>query len=197
MREQDVFVLAEHTLKNVINQIRDDQWAMEMPPSFARRDGRTVTLREIVNYHGYDDAWVPDMLAGGTMDEVGMSAFEGDLLGDDPKGNFARIVESACEAARELNDLDRTVHTTFGDFPAREYFWQINYFRGLRAHDIAQVIGVDSTLPGDLVQGLWEELSPHAAEWREIGVFGPEVVVPADANAQAKLLGLTGRTPSS
>lgn len=197
MREQDVFVLAEHTLKNVIDQIRDDQWAMEMPPSFARRDGRTVTLREIVNYHGYDDAWVPDMLAGGTMDEVGMSAFEGDLLGDDPKGNFARIVESACEAARELNDLDRTVHTTFGDFPAREYFWQINYFRGLRAHDIAQVIGVDSTLPGDLVQGLWEELSPHAAEWREIGVFGPEVVVPADANAQAKLLGLTGRTPSS
>ena len=197
MREQDVFVLAEHTLKNVIDQIRDDQWAMEMPPSFARRDGRTVTLREIVNYHGYDDAWVPDMLAGRTMDEVGMSAFEGDLLGDDPKGNFARIVESACEAARELNDLDRTVHTTFGDFPAREYFWQINYFRGLRAHDIAQVIGVDSTLPGDLVQGLWEELSPHAAEWREIGVFGPEVVVPADANAQAKLLGLTGRTPSS
>jgi len=197
VREQDVFVLAEHTLKNVIDQIRDDQWAMEMPPSFARRDGRTVTLREIVNYHGYDDAWVPDMLAGGTMDEVGMSAFEGDLLGDDPKGNFARIVESACEAARELNDLDRTVHTTFGDFPAREYFWQINYFRGLRAHDIAQVIGVDSTLPGDLVQGLWEELSPHAAEWREIGVFGPEVVVPADANAQAKLLGLTGRTPSS
>jgi len=196
VREQDVFVLAEHTLKNVIDQIRDDQWAMEMPPSFARRDGRTVTLREIVNYHGYDDAWVPDMLAGRTMDEVGMSAFEGDLLGDDPKGNFARIVESACEAARELDDLDRTVHTTFGDFPAREYFWQINYFRGLRAHDIAQVIGVDSTLPDDLVQGLWEELSPHAAEWRAIGVFGPEVVVPADADAQTKLLGLVGRTPS-
>ena len=196
MREQDVFVLAEHALKNVINQIRDDQWAMEMPPSFARRDGHTVTLREIVNYHGYDDAWVPDMLAGRTMDEVGMSAFEGDLLGDDPKGNFARIVESACEAARELDDLDRTVHTTFGDFPAREYFWQINYFRGLRAHDIAQVIGVDSTLPDDLVQGLWEELSPHAAEWRAIGVFGPEVVVPADADAQTKLLGLVGRTPS-
>ena len=75
MREQDVFVLAEHTLKNVIDQIRDDQWAMEMPPSFARRDQRTVTLREIVNYHGYDDAWVPDMLAGRMMDEVGMAAF--------------------------------------------------------------------------------------------------------------------------
>jgi len=106
-------------------------------------------------------------------------------------------VEAACAAAVGLADLDRTVHCSFGDYPAREYFWQINSFRGLRAHDIAQVIGVDSTLPPDLVQGLWEELSPHAEEWRAIGVFGPAVAVPEDADAQAKLLGMTGRTPSS
>lgn len=106
-------------------------------------------------------------------------------------------MEAACAAAVGLADLDRTVHCSFGDYPAREYFWQINSFRGLRAHDIAQVIGVDSTLPPDLVQGLWEELSPHAEEWRAIGVFGPAVAVPEDADAQAKLLGMTGRTPSS
>ena len=46
------------------------------------------TLREIIGYHAYDDAWVPDMLAGRTMDEVGQDAFKGDLLGDDPKGSF-------------------------------------------------------------------------------------------------------------
>ena len=196
MGEQDVFVLAEHALKNVIDQIRDDQWSMEMPASFARSDQRAVTLREIVGYHAYDDAWVPDMLAGKTMDEAGKTKFDGDLLGDDPKASFAGIVAVACAAARALDDLDRIVHTTFGDFPAREYFWQINYFRGLRAYDIARVIGVDSTLPPELVQGLWEELSPHAEQWREIGVFPPAVVVPDDAGPQTKLLGLTGRTPS-
>ena len=195
MSEQDVFILAEHALKNVIDGIRDDQWTMEMPPTFARRDQRTVTLREIITYHAYDDAWVPDMLAGKTMDEAGKSNFDGDLLGADPKAAFARIVEAACAAARGLDDLERTVHCSFGDFTAREYFWQINGFRGLRAHDIARVIGVDSDLPPALVQGLWDEISSHAEEWRAIGVFGPAVAVPDDAGLQAKLLGLTGRQP--
>lgn len=196
MREQDVFILAEQALKKVVDQIQDHRWDMEMPPEFAMRaQGRKVTLREVINYHAYDDAWVPDMLAGKTMDEAGKSKFDGDLLGRDPKGNFARIVEKACAAARDFDDLDRTVHCSFGDFPAREYFWQINAFRGLRAHDLAKVIGVDSKLPDALAQGLWDELSPHAEEWRAIGVFGPKVEVAADADLQARLLGLTGRQP--
>jgi uncharacterized protein (TIGR03086 family) len=195
MNEPEVFILADQALQNVIDQVRDDQWAMVMPPSFATRSQSSVTLREIVNYHAYDDAWVPDMLAGRTMDEAGRTKFDGDLLGDDPKASFARIVAAACAAARNLTDLERTVHCSFGDYTAREYFWQINSFRGLRAHDIAQVIGVNSDLPPDLVQGLWDELSPHAEEWRAIGVFGPAVAVPDDASLQAKLLGLTGRQP--
>jgi len=198
MDEREVFLLAERTLNGVIAQIRDEQWAMEMPPSFAtRQTDRRPTLREIVGYHAYDDAWVPDMLAGRTMDEVGRDSYRGDLLGDDPKTRFAEIVERACAAARELDDLDRTVHCSFGDYAAREYFWQINGFRGLRAHDLARVIGVDPTLPPELVQGLWDEISPHAEEWRAIGVFRAAVPVPDDAPLQDRLLGLTGRDPQA
>ena len=122
MNEPEVFLLAEHALQKVIEQIRDDQWDMEMPPSFARRNQSTVTLRQIVSYHASDDAWVPDMLAGKTMEEAGKAKFDGDLLGDDPKGSFATIVEAACAAASSLDDLDRTVHCSFGDYTAREYF---------------------------------------------------------------------------
>jgi uncharacterized protein (TIGR03086 family) len=193
MREQDVFVLADRALQRVVDAIRPDQWDMEMPASFARRDASSVTLRQIINYHAYDDAWVPDMLAGKTMDEAGKDRFDGDLLGDDPQGQFGRIVGAACAAAEATEDLDRTVHCSFGDYTVREYFWQINSFRGLRAHDIAQVIGADTRLPAALVEGLWEELSPHADEWRTYGVFGPRVEVPDDADLQTKLLGLTGR----
>jgi uncharacterized protein (TIGR03086 family) len=198
MNEPEVFVLAERALNNVIAQISDDQWSMAMPGSFPMRPAdHTPTLREIVNYHAYDDAWVPDMLAGRTMAEVGQDTFKGDLLGDQPRARFAAIVEQACAAAQRLSpaDLERTVHTSFGDFSVREYFWQINMFRGLRANDIARVIGVDPTLPDALLQGLWEEISPHAEEWRTIGVFGPAVPVPADAPLQDRLLGLTGRNP--
>lgn len=196
MTENEAFVLADRTLNGVVAQIRDDQWSMQMPAGFSvPATGHTPTLREIVNYHAYDDAWVPDMLAGRTMDEAGRDKFKGDLLGDDPKASFAAIVRAACSAAEELPDLERIVHCSFGDFPAREYFWQINGFRGLRAHDIAKVIGADSKLPHELVQALWDEIAPHAEEWRAIGVFQPAVAVPTDAPLQARLLGLTGRDP--
>jgi hypothetical protein len=196
MNEAEVFVLADQTLNSVVARIKDDRWTMEMPPHFlTRATDHTPTLREIISYHAYDDAWVPDMLAGRTMDEVGRDEFKGDLLGNDPKANFASIVEKACAAARGVTDYDRTVHTSFGDFSTREYFWQTNMFRGLRARDIAGVVGVDLKLPHELVQGIWDEIRPHAEEWRAIGVFPREVAVPDDAPLIDRLLGLTGRDP--
>jgi uncharacterized protein (TIGR03086 family) len=197
MSEPEIFVLADQALNGVVSRIKDDQWAMTIPAWFSRsQKDRTPTVREIVNYHAYDDAWVPDMLAGRTMDEVGKEKFKGDLLEQDPKHNFAAIVEKACKAARGLDDLERTVHTSFGDFPARAYLWQTNMFRGLRARDIAKVIGVDANLSDELVQGLWDEISPQAERWREIGVFPAAVQVPGDAPLLDRLLGLTGRDPT-
>ncbi len=189
-------MLADRTLGEVVAAIRDDQWSMEMPPSSARRQTDHVpTLREIVNYHAYDDAWVPDMLAGRTMEEVGKDKHKGDLLGSDPRGSLAALVETACAAAREISDLERVVHTSFGDFTTREYLYQVNRFRGLRAHDIARVVGYDVQLPPALVEGIWNEVSPHAEEWRAIGVFPSAVPVPPDAPLLDRLLGLTGRDP--
>src|SRR4030088_2960561 len=132
LAEPAVFVLADHALNNVVAQIKDDQWTMEMPPTFATRvTDHVPTLREIINYHAYDDAWVPDMLAGRTTEEAGKDNFQGDVLGDDPKGSFAAIVEKAVAAAQALDDLERTVHCSFGDYSARGYLHQANMFRGL------------------------------------------------------------------
>ncbi|MGH3973368.1 MAG: TIGR03086 family metal-binding protein [Pseudonocardiaceae bacterium] len=198
MREVQVFLLADRTLNDVIQQIKDDQWLMVMPADFAMRQTDQVpTLREIVNYHAYDDAWVPDMLAGRTMDQAGRDKFDGDLLGADPKAAFAAVVDTACAAVTQLDDPDRIVHCSFGDFSAREYFWQINGFRALRAHDLALVIGAQPRLSDELVQGVWDEISPHAEQWRSIGVFPPAVPVPQDAPLLDRLLGITGRPPTS
>jgi hypothetical protein len=195
MNEPEVFALADRALNAVVARIADEQWDMTMPDSFARRDGQVPTLRHVINYHAYDDAWVPAMLAGRTMQEAGTDTFDGDLLGPDPQKSFAAIVEKACAAAGQIRDLEMTVHCSFGDYPAREYFWQINSFRGLRAHDIARVIGVDDGLCDELVQGMWDEVAPHAEEWRTLGVFSAAVAVREDAPLLDRLLGLTGRQP--
>ena len=194
--EPEVFLEADQALLEVIEQIPDAQWQMPLPDWFQRHDSqRDVSLRQLIEYHAYDEAWVPDMLAGRTMDEVGQDKFGGTLLGADPVDDYRRLARAAQEAARSHTDLDRVVHCSFGDYPAREYLWQANYFRGVRAFDIAKLIGTDPRLSEGLVQGLWEEISPHADEWRTIGVFGPAVEVPEDAPPLDRLIALTGRQP--
>jgi len=68
-------------------------------------------------------------------------------------------------------------------------------FGGRRACDIARFIGADTTLPDDLVRGLWDWIAPEAEKWRQMGVFGAAVDVPEDAPLQDRLLGLTGWQP--
>jgi hypothetical protein len=200
MNEPEVFVLANRTLYEVVAQIRPDQWDVDLPPTFARRDTDQVPkLREVINYHAYDDAWVPDMVAGRTMEEAGATKFDGDLLGSDPAKAFGAIVDKACAAVEGLGDTDldaAMAHLSFGDYTVRQYFWQINLFRAMRAHDLALVIGVPPALPPELVQGVWDEVRPNAEEWRGIGVFPAAVPVPDDAPLLDRLLGLTGRPPS-
>jgi hypothetical protein len=196
MRQTELFVQADRALDGVVAQVRDDQWQMEMPESFFTRSvDHRPTLREILSYHAYDDAWVPDMLAGRTMDEVGRDLYRGDLLGDDPKARFAEIVERACAAALAVEDLDFVVHASFGDFPAGGYLWQVTSFRAFRAHELARILGLDPTLPAELVQALWDEFLPRAEEMRGLGVFREPVPLPGDAPLQDRLIALTGRQP--
>ena len=190
-------MLADRGLDAVVRQVTDDQWDMTMPASF-RPPGRPddpVTLRQTLNYHAYDEAWIPDILAGRSMDEVGTDTFDGDLLGADPKASFGALVAAGTAAAESLTDLDRVLHFSYGDFPAREGLWHVISFRGLRTVDLARVLGIDDTLDPGLVQAMWTEFEPHAEQWRAIGVFGPRVAVADDAPLQERLLGLTGRQP--
>ncbi|HMK91533.1 MAG TPA: hypothetical protein VK576_00905, partial [Thermoleophilia bacterium] len=169
MTEQEVFILADRALLGVVEQIADDQWSMHVPAEMVH--GRSgLTLSQVLDYHAYDEAWVPDTLAGRTIDEVG-DAHAGDLLGDDPKASFARLVAVTRDTVAGFTDLDRTVHLSYGDWPAREYLTHITHFRASRVYDLSRFLGLDTTLPPELVQGLLWELEPRAAQWREFHVI--------------------------
>src|SRR4029077_20110211 len=77
MTEQEVFVLADRTLNDVVARIADDQWDLRMPASFVRSGtSKPPTLREIVNYHGYDDAEIHGDLVSGLWEELSPVADE-------------------------------------------------------------------------------------------------------------------------
>ncbi len=116
MTEQEVFVAADKALGRVVAQIGDDQWEQIVPENLTPRQPGS-SLRQVVAYHAYDDAWVPDVLAGLTKEQVG-DRHDGDLLGADPKAAFAAIVATAVTAVRAFRDLDKIVHLSYGDYPA-------------------------------------------------------------------------------
>ena len=189
---RDVFILAEQALADVIDRIRPDKWEERKPDWFQTGGQGDASLREIVSYHAYDSAWVPDVLAGRTAAEVGDVH---EHVKTDPDPDYRTYSKAAIAAAKALDDLDRIVHLSYGDFPAQEYLRHVTSFRGFRAFDIAKWIGGDTQLPSDLVQGMWEQLVPEMEAWRELGVYGPVVPVPDDAPLQDRLLALSGRDP--
>lgn len=189
MTIQELFIRSNEELKKVIDQITDDHWDIEMP---AGMTSKPANLRSTINYHAYDDAWVPGVLAGKTKDEVG-DRFEHILSSDDTKNQYAKYNALAIDAVRGFDDLDKIVHLSYGDFPAREYLQHIVSFRGFRTYDIAKLIGANTRMADDLVQGLWDEFTPVIEGYRQMGIFPPAIEVSDDADLQTKLLGMVGR----
>jgi hypothetical protein len=191
MKIQDLFVRSNEELARVVDQISDEHWDLPLPEGMSTKPS---TLLQAVNYHTYDDAWVPDVLAGKTTDQVG-DQYEALLTSDrhNARAVFAQYNARAGNAARSFDDVECTVHLSYGDFPAHEYFRHIIAFRAFRAHDIARMIGVEAKLPGDVVDGLWVHLAPYVEGYRAMGVFPPARDVSADADSQTQLLALVGR----
>jgi hypothetical protein len=192
--EAEVFVMADKAAVHVYGQIREDHWDSNLPPLFDMPGAdQPVLLRQAINHYAYDNSWVPDMLAGRTMDDVGSGRFDGDLLGSDPRGNLERISAAACDAARRITDGDAIVHCSYGDVPRWDYFWQLNIARTIGAHDVAHHIGVNDSISEELARGMWEGTVASADMWRSIGIFRVPVPVSSDAPWRDRFLALTGR----
>ena len=132
-----------------------------------------------------------DVVAGRTIEEVG-DRWEGDLLGDDPIGSYDRLNDAATAALAHPLHLEHVVHLSYGDFPMSTYFEHTTFYRTFQAWDIAKLVGLDATLPPELVDGVWELVEVQVEGLRAIHVFGPEIPIPAGADAQTRLLCVTG-----
>jgi hypothetical protein len=189
MKQRELFLQSDAALRSVIDRITPVQLALAAPGDWSRTPN--PTLRDIIASHASDEAWVPAVLAGRTIAEVG-DDYAGDLLGEDPIGAYDRINEIATRAVTADLDPGKTVHLSYGDFPLAEYLQHVSIYRAFQAWSIAKFLGLDFSMETPLVENLWEQIGPQIAGWREMGVFGPEVYVPPDADRETQLLGATG-----
>lgn len=195
MNIQELFTKTNTALNDIVLQIKPEHLDLEMP-EYAFYEQKNRTLRDYLQICAHENACVPAMLRG----ETGLANNQEntrDYLEDDFKTNMTHLTEAANEAVFSCNedDLDRTVHMSYMDAPARAYLSDIVIQRSTSAIDIAKVIGISFTWPEDLVQGVWDIAEPNAAVLREYGVFPTEVKVAENASLQDKLIGLMGRKP--
>lgn len=189
-----VFVLANTTLLPVIKSIKETQWDMRVPAEMSWQPNQS--LRDIVNYHIFDDAWVPDVLAGKTIAEVG-DVYDALRVTTDSCAEYEKYNLRAIRSVENFEAFDRITHLSYGDYPAREYLTHVTLYRGLHIFDISGLVGLMVQMPDALVQGLWEIVEPQAQALRDMHVIGPEISVPAEAPMIDRLMGLTGRQPGA
>lgn len=151
-------------------------------------------LRTLLNHMVYELLWVPDMLAGKTVAQVG-DKYEGDVLGDDFHATWKHAVEAAA-AAVDVASENNPVHASFGDISARDYMMQVGGDIYIHTWDVDQAEHCSLIMDEAMAQSLYSFYAPQADSYRSAGLLGPAIAVPADAKASLKLLGLMGRQPA-
>jgi uncharacterized protein (TIGR03086 family) len=165
--------------------VRPDQWHNPTPCS-------AWDVRTLVNHLVYENKWVPELLAGKTVAEVG-DAFDGDLLGDDPVQAFDASASAALASAADQTVLTRTVHLSFGDVPGEEYLNQVFADALVHGWDLARAIGADDRLDPELVEACAGWFADREELFRGAGLIGPRLPVGPDASPQTRLLAAWGR----
>lgn len=185
MKQRELFLQSDAALRSVIDRISPEQLDQPAPAEWSFTPN--PTLRDILAAHARDEAWVPDVLLGRTIEDAA-GTYDGDLLGDDPIAAYDRINDLATAAVNENLNPDKIVHLSYGDFPLHTYLEHISIYRAFQAWSIARHLGWDYSLPAPLVETLWEVIGPQIDEFRAMGVFPPAVAVPPGADRETELL---------
>jgi hypothetical protein len=187
--DQQQFLAADAALREVIDQLTPDMLKLPVPPEWS--SNKTPDLLGILKQHAKDEAWVPDVIAGKTIAEVG-DTWNGDLLGSDPIGNYNKLNDLATVAASQPVAEGQIAHLSYGDFPVGIFFEHTSYYRGFQAPLIAKLAGIPFTMSDNLIDLLWSSVEPQIDDLRKIHVFGPPVEAPDDADRETLLLCMTG-----
>lgn len=168
-----------------VQQVADGQWGNSTPdPDW--------TVQDLVAHLVNEQLWVPPLLAGRTIQEVG-DQFDGDLLGDDPKRAWTDAAAAARTALDEPGALDRTVHLSFGTVPVPVYLGQLTLDLTVHSWDLAKGINADDEMPNDLLSTVLADAQRTADQWQDSGLFAAAIPVPGCTDDLTELLALTGR----
>ena len=181
----ELFRRATQEFDDRIHTVRPDQWQDPTPDT--EWDVRTLANHLIV-----EQLWVPETVAGKTVEEVG-DLFEGDHTGADPIAAWEAAVAVSRAAFAQPGVLERIVHLTGREAPAGDYCREMTADAIVHSWDLAKGIGGDDRLDPELVQFAFAMFDAFKDELVNTGMFAEPIPVPDDADLQTRLLAIVGR----
>ena len=138
--------------------------------------------------------WLPPFLHGG----AGVTLAQGPAVDDDPLGGWVAHsagVQAILDDPTTESMVLRNPH--LGVMPLSEAIANI-YTSDVFMHtwDLARATGQDDILDSTRCEMMFQGMQPLDEVLRSSGQYGPRVPVPADADAQTRLLGFIGRDPN-
>jgi uncharacterized protein (TIGR03086 family) len=168
--------------------VRPEQWHDGTPCS-------EWDVRALVHHLLYEQRWVPPLLEGQTVEQVG-DQFEGDLMGDDAS-SWPSLLASSIDEAHALiaqpGSLRRTVHLSFGDTPGEEYVRQLTADLAVHGWDLARATSQDDTIDPEAVALLLPWVEANVELLAGSGMFGSPIEADPDDPDQVRLLRMLGR----
>ena len=110
-------------------------------------------------------------------------------------GNYERLASDANASVREHAVLERIVHMSYADVPARGYLSDISLNRTMALYDAAALTGLEPHLTDEVIRAVHAIASKNGELLRQMGIFPPEIAVSGDAVPEDRFLAYIGRQP--
>src|SRR5919198_3051602 len=159
----DWFGRAQEEFGRRVHMVRPDQWSCATPCT-------DWEVRGLVNHLVVEQLWVPPLMAGQTVADVG-DRFDGDQLGDDPARAWDEAAAAAHAAFAADGAMDSTVHLSYADRPGREYCMEMLFDAVVHAWDLARALELDEKLDPELVEQVYAMAESQADMLASSGLF--------------------------
>ncbi|MFD8494694.1 TIGR03086 family metal-binding protein [Amycolatopsis sp. NPDC059657] len=180
---------AAGAFKSVVAALREDDLAKRTPCD-------DYTVRALVNHLLY---WGPWLVAAGRKEPA--PAVEGGESDNDlTQSDWATALEKQTDELIDVfgrpGALDGMSKMGSVEMPASVIAGMVLAELALHGWDLAVATGQELTIDEDTATALYAAADGMAEQARAMGVFGPEVPVPASASTMDRALGLVGRDPA-
>ncbi|MEV4311617.1 TIGR03086 family metal-binding protein [Actinocrispum sp. NPDC049592] len=190
MSQDQLIKLAVEPVLDVVRAIREDQLDAPTPCT-------DYTVRRLINHLLY---WGPSLEAGARKEIVTppeTPEAEADLTDGWQDKLLAHLTQLAAswgtpqawEGVTHMGGPTEMPATLVGGMVVGETV--------VHGWDLARATGQNPEWDADLLAYVHKELVANVQWGRDMGVYGPEVPVPADAPLIDRILGMTGRNPAA